>query len=179
MVELKRDCEVVQIPSGHTAVLPQGASVSLALAQGGSFTVRDEMGRMFRISQSNADALGIVVETSDSKESEQAPSGPAGEERVWDALKTVFDPEIPVNIVDLGLVYDMNIEPGERGGSAVHVKMTLTAPGCGMGPVIAGDAQSRIEELGGVDRALVEIVWDPPWHQSMISAEGRRTLGLE
>lgn len=177
-VDLKRDCEVVQIPSGNTAVLPQGASVSMALALGGSFTVRDEMGRMFRISQDNADALGMVVEAGASEESE-ASEGPAGEEQIWDALKTVFDPEIPVNIVDLGLIYDMSIEAGDGGGSAVLVKMTLTAPGCGMGPVIAGDAQSRIESLSGVERALVEIVWDPPWHQSMISADGRRVLGLE
>ena len=90
----------------------------------------------------------------------------------------MYDPEIPVNIVDLGLVYDLNLETTESGAMAAHVKMTLTAPGCGMGTVIAGDAQTKLEALPGMERALVEIVWDPPWHQSMITADGRKILGL-
>ena len=99
-------------------------------------------------------------------------------EAVTEVLKTCFDPEIPVNIVDLGLVYDTIVEPIDGGGSRVAVKMTLTAPGCGMGPTIAADAQGKILQLGGVEEADVEVVWDPPWHQSMITEEGRKVLGL-
>ncbi|MGZ4973041.1 MAG: iron-sulfur cluster assembly protein, partial [Limisphaerales bacterium] len=106
-------------------------------------------------------------------------SGPVDEKLVWDTLKSCFDPEIPVNIVDLGLVYDMHIEPMPSGNSHVKVKMTLTAAGCGMGTIIASDAQQKLLYLPGVEEASVEIVWDPPWHQSMITAEGRRILGLE
>ena len=109
----------------------------------------------------------------------KAVSGELNEEQIWEALKTCFDPEIPVNIVDLGLVYDMYHEAAAGGGRKVFVKMTLTAPGCGMGPVIAGDAQSKLLELDAVADASVEVVWDPPWHQSMISGEGRKILGIE
>ena len=112
-------------------------------------------------------------------EATKPSAGPVAEQTVWNVLKQCYDPEIPVNIVDLGLVYDLVVEPSARGGSRVLVKMTLTAPGCGMGPVIASDAQQRIQNLPGVDEALVEVVWDPPWHQSMISTDGRRILGLE
>ena len=94
-------------------------------------------------------------------------------------MRSCYDPEIPVNIVDLGLVYDMHVEPLPSGGSKIFVKMTLTAPGCGMGGVIAGDAQQKLLGLPGVEDASVEIVWDPPWHQSMISATGRARLGLD
>jgi metal-sulfur cluster biosynthetic enzyme len=102
-----------------------------------------------------------------------------GEQTVWDTLKTCYDPEIPVNIVDLGLVYDLSIEPSHTGGSRVAVKMTLTAPGCGMGPTIASDAQQKLLSLPGVADAQVEIVWDPPWHPSKISPTGRAALGLD
>ena len=107
-----------------------------------------------------------------------AASGPLSEKMVWDALRSCFDPEIPVNIVDLGLVYDLAIDPLPQGGNKVFVKMTLTAPGCGMGTAIASDAQQKILSLPTVEDASVEVVWDPPWHQSMITAEGRRILGL-
>ena len=103
--------------------------------------------------------------------------GPA-EEAVWSQLKTVFDPEIPVNVVDLGLIYDCRVESKESGGNSVLVRMTLTAPGCGMGPAIAADARQKILAIEGVDDAEVELVWDPPWNQSMISEEGRMKLGL-
>jgi len=105
--------------------------------------------------------------------------GPVDEQQVWAALKHCYDPEIPINIVDLGLIYDVHLEPLPAGKSRVCVKMTLTMPGCGMGPIIARNAQEKILALPGVEEANVELVWDPPWHQSMISAEGRRILGLE
>jgi len=177
--ELARDCEAVQIPAGNTVVLPAGTSVDITQTLGGTYTVR-AMGGLFRIATANADALGLKSDPSSTPgATAPAEAGPVQEDSVWSALRTCYDPEIPVNIVDLGLVYDMAIEPGTSGGSKVLVKMTLTAPGCGMGTVIAGDAQQKILTLPGVEDASVEIVWDPPWHQSMITAEGRRILGLE
>jgi probable FeS assembly SUF system protein SufT len=175
-VELKRDCEAVQIPVGNTVTLPAGTSVDITQTLGGTYTVH-AMGGLFRIASKDVDALG--VDPSVAAESKPAVAGPVDEAGVWEVLRTCYDPEIPVNIVDLGLVYDMIIEPASEGGSRIGVKMTLTAPGCGMGGVIARDAQEKLLMLDGVASAEVDIVWDPPWHQSMISAEGRRILGLE
>jgi len=130
-------------------------------------------GTVARVAVAAVDALGreLTVET--------VKDGPFSEDKVWEQLRQCYDPEIPVNIVDLGLVYDMHVERQASGGHNVGVKMTLTAPGCGMGTVIAGDAQQKLLGLPGVKGADVEIVWDPPWHQSMITTEGRRILGLE
>lgn len=175
-VELSRDCEAVQIPVGNTVTLPAGTTVDITQTLGGTYTVH-AMGGLFRIATKDADALGLAAE--DGGAVRPKSPGPVDEQAVWEVLRTCYDPEIPVNIVDLGLVYDLAIEPAEGGGSKVSVKMTLTAPGCGMGGVIARDAQEKILLLDGVQSADVEIVWDPPWHQSMISAEGRRVLGLE
>lgn len=175
-VDLTRDCEAVQIPVGNTVTLPAGTSVDITQTLGGTYTVH-AMGGLFRIASRDADALGLKADAS----SEVRPrvQGPVDEQAVWEVLRTCYDPEIPVNIVDLGLVYDLAIEPLPSGGSRVDVKMTLTAPGCGMGGVIARDAQEKLLMLDGIGEADVQIVWDPPWHQSMISAEGRRILGLE
>ncbi len=149
--------------------------VDITQSLGGSYTVRSPQG-LFRVDARDADALGFAVP----HEANQRESGaPATEPEVWDALKQVYDPEIPVNIVDLGLVYDLVIEKiQEEDGRRVQMKMTLTATGCGMGPAIAADAQNRILSLPGIDDASVEVVWDPPWHQSMISEEGKKTLGI-
>jgi probable FeS assembly SUF system protein SufT len=179
-VQLKRDCRAIQIPLGTVVTLPSGSEVHISQTLGGSYTVQAD-GGLFRIAAQDADALGIET-TSLMEEVLKKPDGPAGpvdEKAVWDTLKTCFDPEIPVNIVDLGLVYDMHIEPLPGGNSKILVKMTLTAPGCGMGTVIASDAQQKLLYLAGVEDAQVDIVWDPPWHQSMITADGRRILGLE
>lgn len=176
-IELKRDCEAVQIPSGERAVLAKGTQVQVTQTLGGIYTVYTPHG-LFRIAAKDADALGEEAGVENAPAA-GAAAGPLTEEVVWEVLKTCYDPEIPVNIVDLGLVYDLHIEPTAAGRSKVSVKMTLTAPGCGMGPVIARDAQEKILSLPGVEEADVEVVWDPPWHQSMISAEGRRILGLE
>lgn len=173
------DCEAVQIPHGTTVTLPKGTPIHLAQSLGGAYTVHALDG-LYRIASQHAGALGLEAEAG----SPPSAASPAGaetltEQQVWDVLRTCFDPEIPLNIVDLGLVYDLGIEPLPDGAHRVNVKMTLTAPGCGMGTVIAGDAQEKLVGLPGVGEANVEIVWDPPWHQSMISAEGRRVLGLE
>jgi probable FeS assembly SUF system protein SufT len=174
-VVLTRDCDAVQIPAGNTVALPAGTEVDITQTLGGSYTVH-AMGGLFRIAPKDADALGLKSETP----AAAAPAtGNVDEKAVWDCLRTCYDPEIPVNIVDLGLVYDMGIEDLPSGNKKVFVKMTLTAPGCGMGATIAGDAQQKILMLPTVEDASVEIVWDPPWHQSMITAEGRRLLGLE
>ena len=179
-MELRRDCNAVQIPAGQPATLPAGTPVDITQTLGGSYTVH-AAGGLYRISSQDADALGLQADHPDSAGSTR--TGSAGveelEKMIWDTLRSCYDPEIPVNIVDLGLVYDMHLEPQSGGRYDVCVKMTLTAPGCGMGTVIAGDAQQKLLLLPGVDSADVEIVWDPPWHQSMITAEGRRILGLE
>ncbi|EEF61101.1 putative Fe-S cluster assembly protein SufT [Pedosphaera parvula] len=176
-VELTRDCEAVQIPVGTTVTLPSGTPVDITQTLGGTFTIHAR-GGLFRVASKDADALGLQ------NDSQAAPASPetqgsVDEKLVWETLRSCYDPEIPVNIVDLGLVYDLHIEPMTSGNSLVSVKMTLTAPGCGMGGVIAGDAQQKILNLPGVEEAVVEIVWDPPWHQSMITEQGRKILGLE
>jgi len=176
-VELTRDCEATQIPAGMTTTLPAGTPVDITQTLGGSYTVHAMGGGLFRIAAKDADALGLQPAT----EAAQTPAdaGPVDEKSVWEALRNCYDPEIPVNIVDLGLVYDMHIEPRPSGQSAVSVKMTLTAPGCGMGGAIAGDAQQKLLGLPGVEEANVEIVWDPPWHHAMINEQGRKILGLD
>lgn len=176
--ELKRDCEAIRIPSGEMTKLGAGSQVDITQSLGGSFTIHAQ-GGLFRISAKDADALGLKADAAAGSTAPGAANGPVDEKLVWETLKTCYDPEIPVNIVDLGLVYDLHIEPGPSGNSVVSVKMTLTAPGCGMGATIAGDAQQKLLYLPGVEEAVVEIVWDPPWHQSMITAEGRKVLGLE
>jgi probable FeS assembly SUF system protein SufT len=180
-LELSRACEAVQIPLGQVVTLPAGTPVHITQTLGGNYTVQT-LGGLFRIAAKDADALGLGSSSSLMEEVCKKPEGPAGpvdEKLVWETLKSCFDPEIPVNIVDLGLVYDLVIEPAPGGNSKLRVKMTLTAPGCGMGTVIASDARQKLLYLPGVEDAHVEIVWDPPWHQSMITAEGRKILGLE
>jgi probable FeS assembly SUF system protein SufT len=166
------------IPAGTPALLPVGTQVHIVQTLGGNVTVRTDHG-LFRIAREHAEAIaGLDVASLDAS----AASGAAGafsEAAVWDALRGCFDPEIPVNIVDLGLIYDLDIEPVAEGGNRVEVKMTLTAPGCGMGPVIAEDARSRIAALNTVKEAKVHIVWDPQWTPQMISEAGRKQLGLE
>lgn len=172
---LQRDTPATIIPAGEPAVLPAGEEVHLVQNLGGNVTIRTDRG-LFRIAAEDAGALEgyEAVVASD-------PSKPVefNERAVWEALKGCFDPEIPLNIVDLGLVYDLDIEPTANGGHTVQVKMTLTAPGCGMGPVIAEDARRKIAELPTVESAKVHIVWDPQWSPHMISDEGRKVLGLE
>lgn len=177
--KLTRDCDAVQIPSGDKSVLPEGMDVYISQDLGGTFTVQTLKG-LFRIDGKDADALGRTNAGNDdqAKEEVNETSGTYDEKIVWEALRSCFDPEIPVNIVDLGLIYDLKSEDLGEGKYRVEVKMTLTAPGCGMGPVIADDAQQKILTAPGVSDATVEIVWDPPWHQSMITPEGRKVLGL-
>ena len=175
--ELTRECEAVLIPSGETVTLPSGARVYIQQVLGGSYTVMTGFG-LARISPQNADALGEET-APPPPASPSSEGGEASEDDIWGALKNVYDPEIPVNIVDLGLVYDCQVTDAlENAGKRVEVKMTLTAPGCGMGPAIAADAKAKIEALSGIAEAEVDIVWDPPWNQEMITEEGKMVLGL-
>ncbi|HMJ88621.1 MAG TPA: putative Fe-S cluster assembly protein SufT [Candidatus Acidoferrum sp.] len=176
-IDLKRDVDAVQIPHGAPVVLPAGTPVDITQTLGGTFTVHAQ-GGLYRIAGKDADALGKEQLVEEKKQLPATPE-PVDEKDIWEILRSCYDPEIPVNIVDLGLVYDLAIEKLPSGFSKVNVKMTLTAPGCGMGGVIAGDAQQKILAIDSVEEANVEVVWDPPWHQSMISEQGRRILGLE
>ena len=172
---LSLPCPATAIPSGQAVDLPPGTEVVVTQTLGGSVTVRTDHG-LFRIEQANVGLIdGYVAQAA------VAPHSPSefSEDAVWGALKTCFDPEIPVNIVDLGLVYDLAIEALPSGGRSVDVKMTLTAPGCGMGPTIAEDARRKIATLPSVETAKVHIVWDPIWTPQMISGEGRKILGLD
>jgi probable FeS assembly SUF system protein SufT len=174
-IELQQDCEAIQIPAGLKTTIPAGTTVIITQSLGGSYTVACDYG-LFRISEENAAALGIEPRSAGGKSDTSAED--VDEEDVWEQLRTVYDPEIPVNIVDLGLVYDCQIVKDPSAGTKVEVKMTLTAPGCGMGPSIAQDARSKILAIPGVDEADVELVWDPPWNQHMISEVGKMKLGL-
>jgi probable FeS assembly SUF system protein SufT len=175
---LSRDVEAIQIPSGVKTTIPQGTPGVITQALGGTYTVATYQG-LARVAEKDGDALGLEKPSSNGAEKSPAPSsGDVDEKMVWDQLKQCYDPEIPVNIVDLGLVYDCTLTKRPEGGTKVDVKMTLTAPGCGMGPAIAYDAQSKILTIDGVDEADVQLVWDPPWNQSMISEAGRMKLGM-
>jgi probable FeS assembly SUF system protein SufT len=173
-IDLTRDCEAIQIPQGTTVTLPAGTRVTVTQSLGGSYTISTETGYLYRITDANADAIGLEPPAKPAA----TEAAPADEAAVWEQLKTCYDPEIPVNIVDLGLIYDCTVEQQENGKAKVSVKMTLTAPGCGMGPTIAAEARMRIESIPGVEEANVELVWDPPWDQSMISEAGKMKLGL-
>jgi len=172
---LTHDIPATVIPAGDVVTLPKDTEVFIAQTLGGNVTVRTDRG-LFRIAKENVGAIGGYVAA---EPAEEAIAGEFSQQAVWDSLKTCFDPEIPVNIVDLGLVYDLDIEQKPSGGHDVQVKMTLTAPGCGMGPVIAEDARQKIAALPTVESAQVHIVWDPQWTPQMISEAGRRVLGLE
>lgn len=174
-ISLTRDISATQIPSGAVVALPAGTGVLVTQALGGSYTVHvASQAGLFRIAAGDADALGheVVVKAAD--------EGPFDAEKVWDRLRECFDPEIPVNIVDLGLIYSVDFSEDDSGkGKRVNVKMTLTAPGCGMGPSIAADAEQRILTVAGVASAAVELVWDPPWSPALISPAGKEQLGME
>jgi len=174
---LTREVTAVQIPSGDTLTLPAGLAVFITQRLGGAYTVATAQG-LARISSQDADALGVdpAAEQTKQEEAVRLKDAPL-EEQVWTQLKGVYDPEIPVDIVNLGLVYDCAVQLID-GLTVVTVKMTLTAPGCGMGPVIAADAQARLMTLEGIDDARVELVWDPAWNQEMISEEGKMKLGM-
>ena len=177
-VTLLKNRKATIIPAGDEVILAEGVTYSIAQSLGGSVTLRDMSG-MYRVGEGELSALGEDIKKEVLRDKEvQSDEKPFSEELVWEALASCYDPEIPVNIVDLGLVYDLQIS-GKEDARKVDVKMTLTAQGCGMGPVIADDAKTRIESLANVAEVSVDIIWDPPWNPKMMSTEGKKILGLE
>ena len=175
-ITIKRDCEAILIPSGDPIKLIKGTHVRITQALGGDYTLFVN-GNLVKITGTDADAIGMKQETTEKPDVNHKPGEPIQEEQVWEQLRTVYDPEIPVNIVELGLVYDLEITPKEN-GDFVHIKMTLTAPGCGMGPAIAQDAEQKIRSIQGVIDVLVEIVWEPLWDRDMMTDEAKLQLGM-
>jgi len=178
-ITLRRDCVAAQIPSGQKVMLPAGAQVRVTQSLGGTYTVMTNNGYLVRIASKDADALGQETPTASPAGASAAVERPADvEQLVWDQLRTCFDPEIPVNIVDLGLVYHCQVTPVPGGGNRVEVKFTLTAPGCGMGAVLQTDIESKILNVPGVEDVEVEVVFDPPWNQDMMSEVAKLELGM-
>ena len=176
-ITFSRNTEAVMIPSGEKVLVPKGAQATITQSLGGTYTLITDRGLMVRVSGGDVVAIGKTpVETAEVKPEELTPE--KLEEMVWDALKTCYDPEIPVNIVDLGLVYLCELDDAEEGGKSVKIKMTLTAPGCGMGPVLASDVKMKIENVPGVKKADVDVVFDPVWDRSMMSEAARLQLGM-
>ena len=175
-VVFTRDCDVVQVPQGHIVHVETDTPAVVTQALGDSFTIEiPTLGGLYRLAAGDADAIGKEPPLT----AHETDAGPLDEARVLRALRNVYDPEIPVNIVDLGLIYELQIRPLAAGGSAVDVQMTLTAPGCGMGQIIAADVKTRLEAVPGVAEAHVEVVWEPPWTPQRISPAGRAMLGLD
>ncbi len=176
-IELAQEVTAIQIPSGDSLVLAPGSRVQVTQMLGSSCTLATEQYGLVRISRTDCDALGISetgAPPADSKLSDDASL----EEKIWETLECIYDPEIPVDIVNLGLIYDVIVTKLENGLHHVAIKMTLTAPGCGMGPHMMEEAKMRVEALDGVESTDVEMIWDPPWNQHMISEEGKMKLGL-
>jgi probable FeS assembly SUF system protein SufT len=174
---LIRDVEASVVPVGTKVTLQKGETAYVTQSLGGSYTVVVN-GNMFRIEGKDADALGMEVTEKKSGSGAGPATQEAVEKEIWTQLKTCYDPEIPVNIVDLGLIYDCHIEPIGANSYRAAVKMTLTAPGCGMGPVLQQDVQNKLLSLEAVDDVSVELVWDPPWNQSMLTEAAKLQLGL-
>lgn len=175
IVVLTRDVNVVTIPDGNHGTLNKDEQVTIHQSLGDNYTIVTEHGHMVRIAGTDADALGKEPRTIHTLVSET--DAVAVEKNCWEVMKTVYDPEIPVNIVDLGLVYECKVEPAEKGND-VKIEMTLTAPGCGMGPVIQGDVERNIRALPGVNSVNIEVVLEPPWSREMMSEVAQVQLGL-
>ena len=172
---LERDCAAIMVPQGEPVVLPAGQIGYITQALGGSFTVYVE-GNLFRIAGNDADALG--KEPLPPLELAEDASDSDVEKLVWQQLRTVFDPEIPINVVELGLVYDVSVEAAAEQQRKVYVKMTLTAPGCGMGDILVDDARTKLELIPTVSEADVDLVFDPPWNHSMMSDAAKLETGM-
>ena len=175
VIELSRDCEATEVPYGGVQVLPAGTKVRIMQSLGGSYTVSTERGSMMRIEAKNADALGVTPEA----KQEEAATAQFSEKLVWDQLKTIYDPEIPVNIADLGLIYACDIKPLDAGGNRIEIKMSMTAPGCGMGNVLKMDVENKLGKLPEVKEVDVEIVFEPQWGPSRMSEAAKLQLGMD
>lgn len=174
-VRFERDCPAVMVPQGEVVSLPAGQAGYITQALGGSFTVFVD-GNLFRIAGSDADAIGkqppSALQLSEGAEDAEV------EKLIWEQLRTCFDPEIPVDIVELGLIYDCDLEATENGQRKVNVRMTLTAPGCGMGEILVDDVRTKLEMIPTISEADVELVFDPPWNHSMMSDAAKLETGM-
>lgn len=171
LLTTQRDCPGRLVPVGDEVTIPAHTFVTLTQALGGNYTVIYN-GNMVRVDGTDADALGL---TAQKLEFNTPADGLVHEDQVWDALRTVFDPEVPVNLVDLGLIYSMEID---QDTGRVDIRMTLTAPGCGMGPVLVGDVKYRVAQVPNVHEVAVELVFDPPWRRDMMSEEAQLETGM-
>ena len=172
-IKIARECKGILIPSGDNIILKKGTLVKITQSLGGYFTLYVN-GNLIKLSGTDADAIGKKIEEKNTPQKIDK----FNENTIWDVLKTCFDPEIPVNIVDLGLIYNLETEEKSKNSYLVIIKMTLTAPGCGMGPAIAQDVENKINNLSFVEDVLVELVWDPQWNQNMMTEEARLQLGM-
>ena len=172
---VKRDIDVITVPFGSRMKLPSGSQVRLAQAAGGNYTVVTDLGIMCRVDAQDADAIGQTATDSQDLTDKNAPYD---QKRVWDQLKTVYDPEIPINVVDLGLIYGVESKSLQEGTHRVEIKMTMTAPGCGMGDVLKQDVERKVGNIPGVKEVQVDIVFDPPWSLEKISEAARLQLGI-
>lgn len=174
-IQLSRDCQVIQIPNGLSRLLATGTPVRVMQSLGTSYTISTDRGQMFRLDARDADALGLAtIAIEDTPRAEVFR-----EEMIWEQLKTVFDPEIPVNIADLGLIYSATVVPLDSGGKRVEIKMSMTAPGCGMGNVLKADVENKLSRLPEVREVHVDVVFDPPWHPGMMSEAAKLQLGFD
>ena len=174
LIKVSRDCDAILIPGGEKVVLVEGTHVRITQALGGDYTVYVN-GNLLKVSGKDSDAIGIKDESTNKNIVED--NAEVNEQHVWKVLKTCYDPEIPVNIVDLGLIYDMKLDENIE-GVIINIKMTLTAPGCGMGPVIAQDVEDKLMALSSVNCVVVELVWEPVWNQAMMTDAARLELGM-
>jgi probable FeS assembly SUF system protein SufT len=174
-IELSRDCEAIAVPSGSRQTLPKGTPLRIVQTRGGAFTVSNDIHAIFRIDGADADALGLAAPSASTP---AAPQGPLTDQMIWNALKTVYDPELPVNVVDLGLIYSCAVTSNSSGKS-ISVRMAMTSPGCGMSNVLKADVESRLLRLPEVTEAHVEVVFDPPWTQGRMSEGARLQLGMD
>ena len=174
LIKVSRDCDAILIPGGEKVVLVEGTHIRITQALGGDYTVYVN-GNLLKVSGKDSDAIGIKKDVT--KENVLEKNTEVNEGRIWEVLKTCYDPEIPVNIVDLGLIYDMKLDKNIE-GITINIKMTLTAPGCGMGPVIAQDVEDKLMDLATVNRVIVDLVWEPVWNQAMMTDAARLELGM-
>jgi len=177
IVSLTRDCPAVLIPAGTSITLPAGQSVTITQSLGGSYTCYVE-GSLVLVDGKDADALGKTPTRQEFQETEATADGAVDEQMIWRQLATCYDPEIPINIVELGLIYDCQITPLPEGGNRVDIKMTLTAPGCGMGAILQADVANKVKTVPNVTDANVELVFEPPWDQSRMTEAAKLQAGL-
>lgn len=175
-VVFSRETEVILIPDGFTQLLPEGTRGWITQVLGGNYTVQLETGRLVRVGVGDADAIGKEDEATGLDAFD--PDAPVDEERIWGALRTCYDPEIPLNIVEIGLIYGLSLSEREDGEHDVSIEMTLTAPGCGMGQVLADDVEMKVRAIPGVREVRVELTFDPPWSPERMSEEARLELGM-